>query len=105
HLDSQRRSMRAFYTLSEQIFSATSSAEIAEKLAETLPSILPATSVRMHIFNRRTKSLESIPTAADPEPTAVSLEGEAEGLAAGAVKCFEGRAPVNIPDVRRNPLV
>jgi hypothetical protein len=59
----------------------------------------------LYLWNRRTASLESVPTAADPEPMAVALAGGAEGLAAGAVKCFKERAPVNIPDVRRNALV
>lgn len=104
-LEAQRRSMHAFYALSEQIFAAPSSAEIAEKLAETLPSILQANTVRLYLWNRRTKSLESVPTAADPEPMAVSLEGPADGLGAGAVKCLDSRALLNIPDVRRNPLV
>ncbi len=104
-LDAQRRSMRAFYTLSEQIFAAPSAAEIAEKLAASLPSILQASSVRFYVWNRRTASLESVPTADDPEPMAVSLAGEAEGLAAGAVKCFNDRALLNLPDVRRNALV
>lgn len=104
-LDAQRRSMRAFYTLSEQIFAASSAAEIAEKLTESLPSILQASSIRLYVWNRRTASLESVPTTADPEPMAVSLAGEAEGLAAGAVKCFHERALLNIPDVRRNALV
>ena len=104
-LEAQRRSMHAFYALSEQIFAAPSSAEIAEKLTETLPSILQASTVRLYLWNRRTKSLESVPTAADPEPMAVSLEDSAEGLGAGAVKCFLSRALLNIPDVRRNSLV
>lgn len=104
-LDAQRRSMRAFYTLSEQIFAAPSAAEIAEKLTESLPSVLKASRVRLYVWNRRTASLESVPTAADPEPMAVSLAGGAEGLAAGAVKCFTERTLLNIPDVRRNALV
>jgi GAF domain-containing protein len=104
-LEAQRRSMRAFYTLSEQIFAAPSAGEIAEKLTNSLPSILQASSARLYLWNRRTASLESVPTTDDPEPMAVSLMGEAEGLAAGAVKCFNQRAPLNIPDVRRNPLV
>ena len=104
-LGAQRRSMRAFYTLSEQISAASSSAEIAAKLTASLPSILQASSVRLYLWNRRTASLESVPSAADPEPMAVSLAGGAEGLAAGAVKCFNERALVNIPDVRRNVLV
>jgi len=104
-LSAQRRSMRAFYTLSEQIFAAPSPTEIAEKLAETLPSILQATTVRLYLWNRRRNSLESVPTAADPEPMAISLEGAAEGLAAGAAKCFQSRMLLNLPDVRRNALV
>jgi len=104
-LNAQRDSMHAFYTLSEQIFAAPSSVEIAEKLSATMPFILHASSVRLYLWNRRTMSLESVPTVADPEPMAVSLGGGAEGLAAGAVKCFQDRALVNIPDVRRNALV
>jgi C4-dicarboxylate-specific signal transduction histidine kinase len=104
-LDAQHRSMRAFYALSEQIFAAPSAGEIAEKLTASLPSILQASSVRLYIWNRRTASLESVPTADDPEPMAVSLAGEADGLAAGAVKCFHDRALLNVPDVRRNALV
>lgn len=104
-LDAQRRSMRAFYSLNEQIFAAPSPAEIAERLAETLPSILQATTVRLYLWDRRTASLESVPTAADPAPVAFPLEGSSEGLAAGAVKSFQTRALINIPDVRRNPLV
>jgi len=104
-LDAQRRSMRAFYSLNEQIFAAPSPAEIAERLAETLPSILQASTVRLYLWDRRSASLESVPTAADPAPVAFPLEGSPEGLAAGAVKCFQTRALINIPDVRRNPLV
>jgi len=104
-LDAQRRSMRAFYSLNEQIFAAPSPAEIAERLAETLPSILQATMVRLYLWDRRTASLESVPTTADPAPVAFPVEGSAEGLAAGAVKCFQTKALINIPDVRRNPLV
>jgi len=104
-LEAQRRSMRAFYTLSEQIFAASSAGEIAEKLSASLPSILQSSSVRLYLRNRRTASLESVPTADTPEPMAVSLAGGAEGLAAGAVKCVNEKALVNIPDVRRNALV
>src|SRR5258708_21317926 len=97
YVSAQRRSMRAFYSLSEEIFAATSPREIAENLAAVLPSITQATSVRLYLLNRRTKSIESVPTTADPEPTAASIEGELEGLAAGAAKCFRNHALVHIP--------
>jgi signal transduction histidine kinase len=105
YLSAQRRSMRAFYLLSEEIFSATSPADIAEKLSAMLPAITQATHVRLYLLNHRTKSLESVVTSSHPEPTAASIDGDHEGLAAGVVKCFRNRAVVNVPDVRRNPLV
>jgi signal transduction histidine kinase len=59
----------------------------------------------LYLCDRRSASLESVPTAADPAPVAFPLEDSTEGLAAGAVKCFQTRALINIPDVRRNALV
>jgi len=105
HLDAQRRAMRAFYSLSEDIIAARSPGEIADKLAAVLPSITQANSVRLYLFNGRTKSLEAVPTAGDPEPMAISVEAPLEGLANGAAGCFRNRTLLNIPDVRRNPLV
>ncbi len=87
-LDAQRRSMRAFYSLNEQIFAAPSPAEIAERLAETLPSILQATTVRLYLWDRRTASLESVPTAADPAPVAFPLEGSVRRAGGGSGKVF-----------------
>src|ERR1700687_3255489 len=73
-LSAQRRSMRAFHSLSEDIIAARSPAEIAQKLAAVLPSITQASSVRLYLFNPRTKSLEAVPTADDPEPMAISID-------------------------------
>jgi len=70
-LNAQRRSMRIFHSLSEDIIAAKSPREIAEKLAAVLPSITQATGVRLYLFNSRTKSLEAVPTAGDPEPMAL----------------------------------
>jgi GAF domain-containing protein len=105
HLDAQRRSMSIFHSLSEDIIAARSPRKIAEKLGAVLPSITQATSVRIYDFNPRTKSLEAVPTAGDPEPMAISVEAPPEGLANGAVSCFRNRTLLNIPDVRRSPLV
>jgi signal transduction histidine kinase len=105
HLDAQRRSMRAFHSLSEDIIAARSPGEIAEKLAAVLPSITQATSVRLYLFNRRAKSLEAVRTAGDPEPMAIPVEAPPDGLANGAVACFRSRTLLNVPDVCRSPLV
>jgi signal transduction histidine kinase len=104
-MSAQHRSMRAFHALSEEIISAASPAEISEKLATVLPSITQATGVRLYLYSRRTKSLERVPTSADPEPMAVPVDSPPEGPASGAVVCFRNRTLLNIPDVRRSPLV
>jgi C4-dicarboxylate-specific signal transduction histidine kinase len=103
-LNIQRRSMRAFHALSEDIISAASPAEIAEKLVRVLPTISEATAVRLYLFNRRVNSLERVPTAEEPEPMAVSLESPQEGLPGAAAVCFRNRAILNVPDVRRSPF-
>jgi signal transduction histidine kinase len=100
-----RRSMRAFHALSEEIVSAESSTEIAEKLQSVLPAITQATGVKLYLYNKRTKSLECVPTSADPEPMAVAIEFPPDGLAGAAVVCFRNRTLLNVPDVRRSPFV
>jgi GAF domain-containing protein len=97
--------MRALHALSEDIIAASSPAEIAEILAARLPEATRATSINLYLFNRRSKALERVPTAADPEPMAAPIESPPDGLASAAVVCFRNRTQLNIPDVRRSPLV
>jgi len=104
-LNAQRVSMRALHALSEDIIAASSAAEIAELLAARLPEATRATSLNLYLFNRRSKALERVPTAADPEPMAAPVEAPPDGLASAAVVCFRNRTQLNIPDVRRSPLV
>jgi signal transduction histidine kinase/CheY-like chemotaxis protein len=100
-----RQSMRAFHTLSEEIISAGSPREIAEKLATVLPSVTQATAVRLYLYNRRSKFLERVSTSAEPEPMAVPIDSPPEGLASGAAACFRNRTLLNVPDVRRSPFL
>jgi len=104
-LGAQRRAMRALHALSEDIIAASSPAEITEILATRLPEATRATSLNLYLFNRRSKALERVPTAADPEPMVALLDSPPEGLASAAVVCFRNRTQLNIPDVRRSPLV
>jgi signal transduction histidine kinase len=101
-LTEQHSSMRTFHTLCEEIIAAPSPSEIAEKLMAVVPSITQATGVWLYIFNRRTKSLERVLTDADPEPVVVPIDAQEDELASGAAVCFENRAQLNIPDVRRS---
>ena len=99
----QHSATRIFHTLCEEIIAAPSPSEIAEKLMIVLPSITQATGAWLYIFNRRTKSLERVPTEADPEPMVVPAQAQPdEELVNGAAVCFQNQKQLNIPDVRRS---
>jgi len=104
-LGAQRQSMRAFHALSEDIISAGSPTEIAEKLGDVLPSVTHATGVRLYLYHRGAKSLECVPTSAEPDPMAVPIDNPPDGLASGAAACLRNRTLLNVPDVRRSPFV
>lgn len=101
----RQASQRILHGLAEDIIAAPTLAAIAEKMATVLPSVTQATSVNLYLYQRRTKSLERIPTSAEPEPMAASVDSSPEGLVNAAVVCFRNRTLLHIPDVRRNPLV
>lgn len=105
HAEAQRRSVRALHALSEDIIAAADPADIAEKLSRVFPTVSRATAVNLYLYNRRTESLERVPTTADPEPMAASIANPPEGLANAAAVCFRNRTLLNVPDVRRNPLI
>jgi signal transduction histidine kinase len=100
-----RRLLREFHALSEDIIAAGSAAEIAQKLVTVLPTVTQATGVRLYLYSRRTKALERVPTKLEPEPVAVPLDAPADGLGGAAVVCFRNRTLLNVPDVRRSPFV
>ncbi len=104
-LAAQRGSVRALHTLSEGVIAAGSPHEIAEKLADILPTITGADNVRLYLHNRRVKSLEAVPTTDDPEPMAIPLDALQEGMTGAVARCFKTRESLHIADARRNPLV
>ena len=57
-LSAQRRSMRAFYTLSEQIFAAPSPTEIAEKLADRLTEDAPSGLDHVYLVSGGSEAIE-----------------------------------------------
>jgi C4-dicarboxylate-specific signal transduction histidine kinase len=101
----QHTNQRILHGLAEDIIAALTPAAIAEKLATVLPTVTQATSVNLYLYQRRTKSLERVPTSGEPEPMAASIDSAPEGLVNAAVVCFRNRTLLHIPDARRNPLV
>lgn len=101
----QHEHQRLLHRLAEDVIAAPTPSVIAEKLATILPAITQATSASVYLYQRRTRSLERVPTSAEPEPMAAPLDSPPEGLANAAVVCFRNRTVLQVPDVRRSPLV
>ncbi len=104
-LGENRKLMRAFHALSEDIIAAGSPTEVAEKLVNVLPTVTQATGVRLYLYSRRSKALEHVATRNEPDPMAVPIDSPPDGLAGGAVVCFRNRTLLNVPDVRRSPFM
>src|SRR5579862_2917331 len=73
-IQAQHESLRIFHGLSEDIIAAPTPAAIAEKLATVLPLVTEATHANLYLFQRRTKSLERVPTSVEPEPMAAAID-------------------------------
>lgn len=98
-LAEQRRGMRALYGLSEQILSARSPSEILHRLITMLPRVTEVGSVRLYLHERRTRSLERVPSHLDPQAFSLPLDSPA-----APSLCFRNRALLAISDIRRSPF-
>jgi len=102
-LTNQRELLRKTYKLGEEILGASSAQGILKRLAESLPGILGITRVHLYVYNRASKTLETI---ADEgmEPISISLSSPPGGPQAGAVACYHYRTLLVIPDIDRSPF-
>jgi GAF domain-containing protein/CheY-like chemotaxis protein len=99
----QRQRVRRTYQLGEEILSASSPEKILAHLSTALPSILSVSRVRLHVFNRAAKTLDTI-AGESGAPVSISLSSPPGGTQAGAVACFHYRTLLVIPDIDRSPF-
>ena len=100
----RRRWAWKLFKLSRDILAASSPVEIAERMEDSLPSVIRASQVTLYLYNRRTRCLERVLTKVDPQPIAAPIDEPPEGLANAAAACFQHGRLLNIPDVLRNPV-
>jgi GAF domain-containing protein/CheY-like chemotaxis protein len=102
-MEVQRERLRRVYQLGEEIMGAASIPAILVRISQSLPTILGITGVRLYVYNRGTKALDSIPAEGQP-PLSLSLSAPPGGTQAGAVACFHYRTLLVIPDIDRSPF-
>jgi len=103
HLRIHRQRLRKNYMLGEEILGAASPDNILCRLREALPAILGITRVRLYIYNRASKALDTVTGDATP-PVAISLASPPPGPASGASACFQYRTLLPVPDIGRSPF-
>jgi signal transduction histidine kinase/CheY-like chemotaxis protein len=103
-LAQQRQRTRTLYALSEQIVAAPSPLAIAERLAETLPALLDASSTDLYLFNRNSKALSRVVVPMEAGAPG-SADAAAVDLTDAIAACFRNRALLAILDTRVNSLV
>lgn len=99
----QRDRLHSLNRLVEQVASATSPAEILDKLKTGAPRISPGSSISVYLYNRGSKLLESIALSAS-EQIRISPEAPADPVATGIALCLRNRTLLTVPDTRRSPF-
>ena len=100
----QRRRMRTFNTLAEEVIASASPSEILRKLSSTLPKLAGDALVGLYLYNRGSKTLENVQQAAGGSSSPVKVDSPTGPLASGLALCVRNRALIPIPDTRRSPF-
>ena len=100
----QRKAMRSMNVLSEEIVAAASASEILKKLTTVVPRLSGAAGVRLYTYNRKSRALDRVPSADEPDPFHINLDSPADPIAATAASAFLDETVIQVPDTRRSPL-
>lgn len=103
-MSAQRNMVRVFYALGEEMTGALSSADALKKLANVLPGALGVTGVRLYLYNRASKTLDSAPQSVSDERFSQPVCPPEGSLPLGAAACFRNQALLTIPDTQRSPF-
>lgn len=99
----QRAMVRAFHSLGEEVIALPSPVDIQQRLSAVLPQALHVPGVHLYIYNRASRTLDRVGTAADATPVSVAVEAEGS-LPLGAAASFCNQALLTIPRTQESPF-
>ncbi len=99
----QREIIRRMHSLSEEILDSSSTLDLLGRMEGVLPKVLRITSVRLYLFDRGTRTLNTV-TNDDRRDPPVAVDQPAGFFETGLVNCFQNRIMVTIADTKRSPF-
>jgi len=103
-MSAQRRMVRSFYGIGEEIIAAASPADIVRKINAALCPALKIGGVHAYLYDRAAKTLDRVQASPDALPFSVPVFGPEGSLPPGPAAAFRNQALMTIPDTRRSPF-
>ncbi len=103
-MGAQRKMVREFYSLGEDVIALTSPADILQRLAAVLPRLLNVSGVHLYIHNRTNKMLERVASGSDGAPVSVAAQAAEGSLPLGPAVSFRNQALLTIPNTKSSPF-
>ncbi|MFN0170167.1 MAG: histidine kinase dimerization/phospho-acceptor domain-containing protein [Bryobacteraceae bacterium] len=100
----QREIIRRMHSLSEEILDSSSTLDLLGRMEGVLPKVLRITSVRLYLFDRGTRTLNTVTTNDDRRDPPVAVDQPSGFFETGLVNCFQNRIMVTIADTKRSPF-
>lgn len=97
----RHRTIRVLNAISEDLLSATSLAELARKIDQSLPVAAAFSQVTLYRYDRAHERLENIAADGETIDPAAKHEGALEQAVA---LCFRNRTPLRVADAQHSPL-
>ena len=103
-MSAQRKMVRTFYTLGEDVIGIMSPAEMLNRLTAALPEVLKISGLNLYLYSRSIRQLDRVRQTADSRPFSVPVYTPEGSLPVGAAVSFRNQALLTIMDTRRSPF-
>jgi GAF domain-containing protein len=103
-MSAQRRMVRTFYSLGEQMTGASTAGDIVHRVKAVLLAEMKLAGVNLYLYNRSSKTLDRVhPDPASP-PFSVPVYAPEDSLPVGPAVCFRNQTLLSIADTRHSPF-
>lgn len=103
-MSAQRKMVRTFYSLGEQMTGAATSSDVVHRLRAVLVPELKLGGVNLYLYNRSSKMLDRVQPDSAAPPFSVPVYGPEGSLPIGPAVCFRNQTLLAIADTRRSPF-